>query len=559
MPVRGASWSRKCAADLLRHSEDGSLRLSPAYLRQLCKEMDQYTTPALNDQLYLHFKGFRKIEALDEYTGLKCLWLEGNGLPELEGLDALTELRGLYVQQNLIREIKNIHMLTNLDSLNLAENSISTIAGLSALTKLNTLNLSKNRLSDFASLCHLLECPSIGVLDLSHNSIDGQECWRIFHNMPNLKVLNLMGNKIKSTTKQYRKSTIVGCKALTYLDDRPVFPKERACAEAFMEGGRDAERAAREAFVQAERDRQMRGVQHVLEIRDRARRAIARGDADCDPDRTDSETEAEADDDGDREKQEGDAGYEDWQFGEKPHKPNVYDQMSGKVQTDLSNWEPHPDLMDERAEILADQAAARSTRPKGEITGPKAADIELFGDDDEYDVVDAAFMESYQPPARAAHVAATGREACKVPRKKMLIEEVCSGAGASEKPSPEPVVEDTATSAAEPMIELIAPKRIVVEQGDEDEDDIPEEIVGKGAKKWFQIGDDEPKLTPQHPARIVDLSGADEAPPPLEEVDLATGSVVSTVFSDPPAAASSKVPPRRLIEVIGGDDMDSLD
>lgn len=47
---------RRSADDLLR-DEDGQPRLSAPYLKQLCKEMKQYTTPRLNDQLYLHFKG----------------------------------------------------------------------------------------------------------------------------------------------------------------------------------------------------------------------------------------------------------------------------------------------------------------------------------------------------------------------------------------------------------------------------------------------------------------------------------------------------------------------
>jgi hypothetical protein len=37
-------------------------RLTKAYLRQLCKEMKQYTTPELNDVLYLHYKGTRRLD-----------------------------------------------------------------------------------------------------------------------------------------------------------------------------------------------------------------------------------------------------------------------------------------------------------------------------------------------------------------------------------------------------------------------------------------------------------------------------------------------------------------
>ena len=48
--------------------ENGKNVITERYLRELCEENGQYATPALNDALYLHYKGFRTIENLEAYT-----------------------------------------------------------------------------------------------------------------------------------------------------------------------------------------------------------------------------------------------------------------------------------------------------------------------------------------------------------------------------------------------------------------------------------------------------------------------------------------------------------
>ena len=56
---------------------------------------------------------------------------------------------------------------------------------------------------------------------------------RIFQSLPDLRCLYLTGNPVVSKIKNYRKTMIATIPTLNYLDDRPVFPVERRCAEAW--------------------------------------------------------------------------------------------------------------------------------------------------------------------------------------------------------------------------------------------------------------------------------------------------------------------------------------
>ena len=55
----------------------------------MCIKEKLYEYPELNDKIYLHFKGFNKIENLEEYKNLKTIWLENNCISKIENLGIL--------------------------------------------------------------------------------------------------------------------------------------------------------------------------------------------------------------------------------------------------------------------------------------------------------------------------------------------------------------------------------------------------------------------------------------------------------------------------------------
>jgi hypothetical protein len=114
-----------------------------------------------------------------------------------------------------------------LDTLNLSKNCIRRIENLSHLQKLSTLILSYNCVHDAQDIQHLLQVPSVQTVDIQHNKIDDPAVIDVLSQLPDLRVLYLQGNEVVKKIPHYRKTVLSRCKALKYLDDRPVFDDER--------------------------------------------------------------------------------------------------------------------------------------------------------------------------------------------------------------------------------------------------------------------------------------------------------------------------------------------
>ena len=259
--------------------------MTPASLRKVCVENDGYAhAPELNDVLHLHRKGIAEIEHLEPYVGLKTIYLESNSVDTLEGLTHLSLLRCLYMAKNALMDVEGAVRLKRLVTLDISENHVDSLEGLRGHPALATLVAAGNRLADVASVDALRACPALSSLDLSDNKLRDASVVE-FLTSPDagladrLALLKLRGNPAVGETRSYRKTVVSRMRALNYLDDAPVFPKDRRLAEAWSRGGVEEEREERRRIFDDEQKRRERQARNFDAMVSRAKRDAAARDA----------------------------------------------------------------------------------------------------------------------------------------------------------------------------------------------------------------------------------------------------------------------------------------
>ena len=252
--------------------DENKPRLSRRYIdKLLCSDFKQYyRTHELNEILYLHFKGFEKIENLQTFTNLKVLYMEGNAIKKIEGLETLVNITSLYLHQNVIEKIEGLDTLVNLYNLNLSDNLISKIENLRGCTKLSNLLLKRNRIgfNGIEDIKGILELnKDFSVLDISDNHIKEVEIVDDYlAKIPNLRVIYLNGNECVRKISNYRKTLISKLKDIRYIDDRPVFEDEKRFALAFARGGLEEERKERALYRKEQQEKEDKRIRDFQEM-----------------------------------------------------------------------------------------------------------------------------------------------------------------------------------------------------------------------------------------------------------------------------------------------------
>ena len=166
-----------------------------------------------------------------------------------------------YLQNNALESLGGLEQLPSLETLNVSNNRLSHLPTMAGCPKLATFLGAHNDLSAAECIKALWLCTALTTVDLQDNGIadaqvlfkaciaagllancDGTGSRRIgvaaqvvehLRELPDLRCLYLKGNPVVSSLTGYRMTLIAHLSRLTYLDDRPIFDKERRCAEAW--------------------------------------------------------------------------------------------------------------------------------------------------------------------------------------------------------------------------------------------------------------------------------------------------------------------------------------
>jgi protein phosphatase 1 regulatory subunit 42 len=129
--------------------------------------------------LHLQAKRIQKIEALEQCTNLKVLYLYDNQIERIENLEFATSLQCLQLSNNNIKEFPDMQ-LPHLTKLYMDDNEVTFVAGLEACSKLEELHLSNQRIPTFSSVTFdpdalMALSKTLQVLEISGNGIRSLE------------------------------------------------------------------------------------------------------------------------------------------------------------------------------------------------------------------------------------------------------------------------------------------------------------------------------------------------------------------------------------------------